>query len=79
MRDSLRPESAQLTRWGVSPSQELRGTRLEDRDELLKKVHQLIASGRTNEQVIRHFSLIDSCVDIIEVEACRAKIGQMED
>ena len=79
VRDSLRPESAQLTRWGVSPSQELRGTRLEDRDELLKKVHQLIASGRTNEQVIRHFSLIDSCVDIIEVEACRAKIGQMED
>ena len=41
--------------------------------EVLDNINRLIATGRTNEQVARHFSLIDFGISIDEVEACRKR------
>jgi hypothetical protein len=39
--------------------------------EILQNINRLIATGRTNEQVARHFSLVDFGISVDEVEACR--------
>jgi hypothetical protein len=41
--------------------------------EILQNINRLIATGRTNEQVARHFSLVDFGISIDEVEACRQR------
>lgn len=38
---------------------------------VLDSIHGLIATGRTNEQVARHFSLLDFGITADDVEACR--------
>ena len=44
---------------------------LERDPEVADRIHRLIETGRTNEQVARHFSLLDLGITAQEVAACR--------
>jgi hypothetical protein len=70
-----RPGSAPALRLGLpvchmlSPEQKC----FERDSEILQNITRLIATGRTNEQVARHFSLVDFGISVDEVEACRQR------
>jgi hypothetical protein len=54
------------------------GKPLERSSDVLHRIHHLIGTGRTNEQVMRHFSLIDFGISTDEVEACREQYVDIE-
>ena len=41
-------------------------------DELLSTIHKLIATGRTNQQILMHVSIVGTGVSHEQIEACRA-------
>ena len=72
---AMRPGSAPVMRLELAAlckhSPQLQEPLVERDSEVLDRIHRLISTGRTNAQVIRHFSLVDFGVANDEVEACR--------
>lgn len=70
-----RPGSAPAPRPGLPVCHKLSPEQKDfERDtEILQNINRLIATGRTNEQVARHFSLADFGISVDEVEACRQR------